>query len=67
MVNQEELALCKRRSHTVDPSVRGWRQCTSCGMWVREKYVIEEREDEPPSEEIDPLEKMKRRVGPAEP
>ena len=26
-------------------------QCEACGMWLREKRVIEEREDTPPEEE----------------
>ena len=51
MVNQEELAICRRRGHDVLhwSSDRLWHQCTACGMWVREK--IEEREDEPPKKE----------------
>jgi hypothetical protein len=35
-------------------------QCPLCGMWVRARKVIDEREDEPPEEEIDPAIRSKR-------
>jgi hypothetical protein len=31
----------------------GRLQCEDCGMWIREKRLIEEREEEPPEEELD--------------
>jgi hypothetical protein len=53
MINQDELAICRRRGHAAR-LIRddGWIQCEACGMWLREKRTIEEREDEPPEEEL---------------
>jgi hypothetical protein len=53
MVNQEELAICRRRGHKVHVTDLGWAQCDACGMWLREKRTLEEREDEPPEDELD--------------
>jgi hypothetical protein len=61
MVNPEELVICKRRGHNLGPGIRlGWQQCKWCGTWVREVLTIEEREDEPPEEDQDPLGKLDR-------
>lgn len=57
MVNHEELAICRRRGHSGlvgSLSNQKWRQCTACGMWVRQVWHWEEQETEPPEEEIDP-------------
>jgi hypothetical protein len=52
MINRRELAICKRRGH--EGFVReGWMQCKWCGTWQREVRTIEEREDEPPEDELD--------------
>jgi hypothetical protein len=60
MVNPEELSICKRRGHDVVLMTQGkWSQCEACGMWLRQ--VIEEREDDPPAEDIDPLDRARRR------
>jgi hypothetical protein len=32
----------------------GWSQCDACKLWLREIRTIEEREDEPPEDELDP-------------
>lgn len=47
VVNQEELAICKRRGHEVRLlySGCGWEQCSACGMWLREMRNLEESED----------------------
>ncbi len=52
MINHKELAICKRRGHAGGVH-EGWTQCKWCGVWLREVRKIEEREDEPPEEEID--------------
>lgn len=56
MVNQEELAICKKRGHEYS-HIHGdqWAQCEWCGMWLREVRTIEEREDDPPKSEQSPL------------
>ncbi len=62
MINAEELAICKRRGHDFDgwSLSESWKQCKACGMWVRERRVIEEREDEPPEAELDPVVKLQK-------
>ena len=46
-----ELAICRRRGHSI--IVReGWRKCSFCGYWLRENLTLEEREDEPPIDEM---------------
>jgi hypothetical protein len=57
MINADELEICRRRGHMTPGRMidHGWAQCKSCGMWLREIIVREEREDEPPEDEIDPL------------
>jgi hypothetical protein len=52
MVNQEEFAICRRRGHKAHVTDQGWAQCDACGMWLREKRTLEEREDEPPADEL---------------
>ena len=47
MIDPEELAICKRREHRLVMD-EGWSPCELCGLWLREKRTIEEREDEPP-------------------
>ncbi len=66
MINQEELAICRRRSHTVHATTRGWLQCEACGMWLREMRTTEEREDTPPMDEIDPALRTKWSLDAAE-
>ncbi len=55
MANQTELEICRRRN--THSSVRygdgKWNQCKHCGIWYRDRIIHEEREDEPPSDEID--------------
>ena len=50
MINPEELAICKRRGHKLVMD-EGWSPCRFCGLWLRKKGTIEEREDAPPHEE----------------
>jgi hypothetical protein len=50
MINRKELAICKRRGHDGPGFSDGWMQCKWCGIWRRR--VIEEREDQPPDEEM---------------
>ena len=55
MIDREELAICRRRGHRA-PCLHaggGWIPCKYCGMWLRERLLTDEREDEPPEEEID--------------
>jgi len=64
MINAEELAICRRRGHDfggaeTPPTGAGWKQCKSCGMWLRQDSAIREREDEPPQTEINPFEWMR--------
>ena len=60
MINQEELAICRRRGHKAVLLGNDWTQCSLCGMWVRQRKVVDEREDEPPEEEIDPAIRSRR-------
>jgi hypothetical protein len=59
MINQEELAICKRRGHSVMTIGDGWDQCKWCGIWLRKVQVIEEREDPPSEKERNPLAKYR--------
>jgi hypothetical protein len=62
MINPEELAVCRRRGHPgVQMEPNKWRQCKSCGTWLREIRTIEEREDAPPYDDIDLFEQSRRR------
>jgi hypothetical protein len=59
MINADELAICKRRGHdSIPPFGDGWTQCKWCGIWHRVVRTIEEREDEPPKDEQNPLGKL---------
>ena len=60
MINQEELAICRRRKHNIPYLISNdkWSQCKSCVMWLREKTTIEEREDTPPDDEIHSFHKL---------
>ena len=53
MINKKELAICKRRGHDGPAYSGGWTQCKWCGIWRRTVSTIEERESEPPEEELD--------------
>jgi hypothetical protein len=48
------------KGHTTHITNLGWSQCDACGMWLREKRTVEEREDEPPEDELDSSTHMKR-------
>jgi hypothetical protein len=50
MINRKELEICKRHGHNCPDYGDGWMQCKWCG--IRRRRVIEEREDEPPKEEL---------------
>jgi len=60
MINPEELAICRKRGHTLRAvSVRDkWAQCRWCGLWIRERLLLEEREDAPPEDEQSSLAKI---------
>jgi hypothetical protein len=48
-IDPKELEICHKRGH--DAPLLGqnsWLRCKWCGMWLRKKEVIEEREDDPP-------------------
>ena len=62
MVDQEELAICRRRGHKAHVTDLGWAQCDACGMWLREKRTLEEREDEPSEDELATSVTIKRLV-----
>ena len=47
----EELLICRRRGHSRPPGL-GWSRCDLCGFWLREHLTVEEREDEPPEDEM---------------
>jgi len=57
-VDQDELAICRLRKHNLGHARSlsgGWARCRSCGTKVRDSRRIDEREDEPPEEELHPL------------
>ncbi len=54
MIDQNELMICWRRGHNARISHLGWSQCSACGTWLRETRTVEEREDEPPEDELAP-------------
>ena len=63
-INKDELAICKRRGHSTDAGLtNGWVQCKWCGTWLRDVHSVEEREDEPPEDEKNPLPKLRGRFG----
>jgi len=53
MIDQDELAICKRRGHDAGLNVlsTGWRKCKWCGTWLRMVHTIEERDDAPPKDQ----------------
>lgn len=59
MIDPAEYQICKRRGH--DGGLLGlsekWSQCKWCGVWLRSVKVIEEREEEPPKADRNPLDK----------
>lgn len=58
MIDLTELAICRKRGHKFPLlAPNKWEQCTWCKMWLREVKTIEEREDEPPKEDQNPLSK----------
>jgi hypothetical protein len=60
MINPDELAICKRRGHETEYGLKqGWAQCKWCGTWLREVCTIEEREDEPPEAEQNPVPRLR--------
>ncbi len=61
MINAEELTICKRRGHSFGSwgVSQLWKPCRWCGMWVRERRVMEEQEDAPPESERDPIMQMR--------
>ena len=58
-VNEEELAICRRRRHNLGNAgtslAAGWAQCKSCGMWLRKLCTLREREDDLPAAELSKL------------
>ena len=58
MVNQNELAICRRRGHHLTFLGDRWIQCKWCGMWLRQRKVLDEQEDAPPQSEINLLAKF---------
>ncbi len=63
MINRKELAICKRRGHDPHGYREKWERCKHCGMWTRTVSVKEEREDEPPNNEQDPMYEIGRQLG----
>jgi hypothetical protein len=65
MVNQEELAICRRRGHVLGVVPRpgeGYEQCEKCGTWIRDVLTREEREDEPPEAEWTSGRRLDKRI-----
>lgn len=60
MINSEELVICKRRGHDTGALGNGWAQCRWCGMWLRNRQVMEESEDEPPANDLDLREQFRK-------
>ena len=60
MINPKELAICKRRGHNPQGDRDKWECCKYCGMWTRTLSTIQERKDDPPEEEQDPMYKLER-------
>ncbi len=59
MIDPEELAICRKRGHRADNHMDGkWAPCQHCRMWIRWVRNKEEREDQPPDEDIDPFWKL---------
>jgi hypothetical protein len=48
VVDENELAMCKRRGHDAGLGAKvAWAQRKWCGTWIREVHRIEECEDPP--------------------
>ena len=63
LVNQEELAICRKRGHESGASLdKKWTRCTWCGIWLRSVGTIEEREDDPPKKERSPSELLRDKI-----
>jgi hypothetical protein len=63
MINADELAVCRRRGHDGSPVYGGgWSQCGWCGIWRREVRTFEEREDEPPEDQMAPRVRTARQL-----
>jgi hypothetical protein len=60
MINQKELAVCKRRGHDPQGRCESWERCKYCGMWTRTIRTMEERKDDPPENEQDPMYRLQR-------
>ena len=62
-VNQEELAICRRRGHDFR-AVNGpqWARCRWCGAWVRTVSRVEECDEQPPDSERDPTDVLEDRM-----
>jgi hypothetical protein len=60
MLDPVEAEVCKRRGHDGRPE-KSWNQCKWCGTWYREVATLEERADEPPEAEQNPLFRLDRR------
>src|ERR1700693_914104 len=60
MIKTKELVICRRRGHDFGNLGLGkhWSQCKWCGMWARQIRTTEEREDEPPAADQDPIPKL---------
>ena len=62
MIDPDELKICQQRGHNTEISLGAqWVPCRWCGMWLREVRTIEERPDEPPADQQNPLLKLSRR------
>ena len=64
MVNQEELAICRRREHSPSPGLVPldyWAQCKWCGMWLRAHRTITEQEENPPEDQRDPMHRLREK------
>jgi hypothetical protein len=61
MINPEELAICRRRGHSLRFG-KGWSQCKWCGLWLREQCTIEERADEPQPNQNDSQKQTENQV-----
>jgi hypothetical protein len=56
MINLEELVICRKRGHAMVLSrIERWECCQACGMWVRSRSVVDEREEDPPEAERAPF------------
>lgn len=60
MIKPKEVAICKRRGHYPQGDREKWERCKYCGMWTRTISTKEEREDDPPEDEQDPMYKLDR-------